>query len=476
MKKRLFLLTLILCVFCTMPVLAAEFTDIDGHWSQDNIEYITDKGLIKGYPDGTFLPNGQITRAEFVVILARESQISLDKYTEDTPFPDVNQHWAKDAILWASENGVVDGYSDGTFLPDGAITRQELAVMFYRYLDKVKKDLPEAVIEPTPFTDDEQIGEWAKVAVQYLQKAAILDGYEDDSFRPQNPITRGETAKIMAYYLGKPNIPGNDGTNIYVNGKLVKTDVFTETVNGVDMIQVRPYLEAMGYQVSFYSTTKLLVADSDDQDMQCWIGKANAYINGTEVIFATTPRLVNESTMVPIDTVASALKVSIEKKNWGGNGQILSITCPLPSIVRSTNQFYGKADSKTDVSGLLSLRFNDKKDGYYGQVTNGVLSYGSYTTETGQRYIGNWSKGMMSGTGRYISTLGELYIGTFAEGHITKGTGYFTDGSSFTGEWYFNAKYSVSYPSVGQFTDNQGKTYGDASSDWSNGGLAQSKW
>ena len=64
---------------------AVEFTDVDGHWSKENIQYITDKGLIDGYPDGSFRPNGQITRAEFVMILAREAGVDLTSFSGRSP-------------------------------------------------------------------------------------------------------------------------------------------------------------------------------------------------------------------------------------------------------------------------------------------------------------------------------------------------------------------------------------------------------
>ena len=194
MKKHIFLCAFILCLFCAMPVFAVEFTDVDGHWSKENIQYITDKGLIDGYPDGSFRPNGQITRAEFVMILAREAGVDLTSFSGKVPYSDVNDHWGASAIQWATENGVVDGYTDGRFLPDGNISRQELAVMFYRYLVKVKDNLPDATMETTPFTDDDEIGVWAKEAVYGLQATGIINGNEDGSFTPERAITRGETA------------------------------------------------------------------------------------------------------------------------------------------------------------------------------------------------------------------------------------------------------------------------------------------
>ena len=473
MKKHIFLCAFILCLFCAMPVFAVEFTDVDGHWSKENIQYITDKGLIDGYPDGSFRPNGQITRAEFVMILAREAGVDLTSFSGKVPYSDVNDHWGASAIQWATENGVVDGYNDGRFLPDGNISRQELAVMFYRYLVKVKDNLPDATMETTPFTDDDEIGVWAKEAVYGLQATGIINGNEDGSFTPERAITRGETAKILAYYLRNVEIPEGNQVKIYVNGSLVKSNVRVETVDGMNMIQARPFVESMGYEITFYPTTKLLVVDNDSQDLQCWIGKTNAYVNGNETTLAAAPILSNENTMFPLKAMADALNVSLTENE---STKSIYISCTLPSILRNANGFYGTASTQNDINGLLSLGFNDQRDGFYGTVANGNLTYGSFTTATGHRYIGNWANGTMTGSGRYISSMGELYVGTFSKGHITEGIGYLIDGATFRGTWYHNATTSATYPSVGQFTDADGITYGNASSDWSNGGLTESKW
>ena len=102
-------------------------------WFNNAISTLSNGGIISGYPDGTFDPNGYITRAEFAVIAARF--FDMDYQGEDL-FPDIDGHWAQDYINQAAENGFIEGYPDGTFGPDKYITRAEAVTLVNRTLDR----------------------------------------------------------------------------------------------------------------------------------------------------------------------------------------------------------------------------------------------------------------------------------------------------------------------------------------------------
>ena len=102
-------------------------------WFNNAIATLSNGGIISGYPDGTFDPNGYITRAEFAVIAARF--FDMDYQGEDI-FPDIDGHWAQDYINQAAENGFIEGYPDGTFGPDKYITRAEAVTLVNRTLDR----------------------------------------------------------------------------------------------------------------------------------------------------------------------------------------------------------------------------------------------------------------------------------------------------------------------------------------------------
>jgi len=102
-------------------------TDVEGTEYQESVEYLVDMGIINGYPDGTFKPNSNITRAEYTTIIMKyleKEPGEVEKVTRH--FKDVeNDHWAKGYINLAYDNGVINGYEDGTFRPNGNITYQE---------------------------------------------------------------------------------------------------------------------------------------------------------------------------------------------------------------------------------------------------------------------------------------------------------------------------------------------------------------
>ncbi|MBO9609963.1 MAG: leucine-rich repeat protein [Paenibacillaceae bacterium] len=113
------------------PVCAetAVFTDIAGHWGEASIIEASCQAIVQGYPDGSFQPDRVITRAEFTVMLV--GLFAWEDVTASVAFSDLtgNEHWAKRAIAQASSAGIVSGYPDGSFRPERTITRAEMAVM-----------------------------------------------------------------------------------------------------------------------------------------------------------------------------------------------------------------------------------------------------------------------------------------------------------------------------------------------------------
>ena len=113
-------------------------------------------------------------------------------------FLDMAGHWAEEAVRQAVAKGMVAGYPDGTFRPDHPITRAEFTVMLVRALRL------EGTGAPLTFTDRDQIGSWAAEAIGLAVEAGIVRGYEDGSFRPDEPITRAEMAVMIANALKLP--------------------------------------------------------------------------------------------------------------------------------------------------------------------------------------------------------------------------------------------------------------------------------
>ena len=112
---------------------AGNFTDVKaGMWCNRAIATLTNMGIIKGYTDGTFRPNADITRAELATIIARFAKLDVNTKT----FSDINGHWAQKSIELAAGNNWINGYDDGTFRPNNNITRAETFAMINRVLDR----------------------------------------------------------------------------------------------------------------------------------------------------------------------------------------------------------------------------------------------------------------------------------------------------------------------------------------------------
>jgi len=113
------------------PVSGLQFTDVENHWALKNIQPLVKLDVLKGYGDGSIKPNKAITRAEFATLLNRLF-IFVAADNEPTQFTDTKGHWAEEAISNLAGHGVIKGYPEGTFRPDAEITREEMAVIMMR--------------------------------------------------------------------------------------------------------------------------------------------------------------------------------------------------------------------------------------------------------------------------------------------------------------------------------------------------------
>ena len=180
---------------------APAFTDIAGHWGESAIREAAARKLVTGYPDGTFRPNSEVTRAEFLVMLARALGWEVKTPTKELPFADADRigPWAAGAVEAALDRGVVGGYPDGAFRPDAPVTRAEMAAMIARALGFA--DMAGGPDALTPFADDADIPAWAKGAVESLRQLGLLQGRADGRFAPDAPLTRAEAAAVLLRWL-----------------------------------------------------------------------------------------------------------------------------------------------------------------------------------------------------------------------------------------------------------------------------------
>lgn len=172
------------------------FDDIANYaWAEEGINFLYEQGIVAGDGSGNFRPSDSVKREEFIKMLAE--MFGFENTSGTGGFIDVaDGAWYTDYVYAAVSEGVVSGYPDGSFGIGTDISRQDIAVILTRTLEKYEKELSEKNEKKT-FSDEDQISDYAADSVKYMQKAGIINGFEDGTFAPQNSATRAEAARIL---------------------------------------------------------------------------------------------------------------------------------------------------------------------------------------------------------------------------------------------------------------------------------------
>ena len=183
----------------TLDLTAAEtvlpFSDVaEGKWYTESVLQMSDLGAVTGFPDGTFQPDGIVTRAQVANVLFKLSGGIPVNYL--MTFSDVNQEaWYAEGIRWAASQKIATG-ADGMFRPNDPVTRQDLAVMLDRWQQAQGVELDQTGEAPA-FADNDQIAAYAAESVYRMQKAGVINGI-DGSFQPKCTATRAQLCKMLA--------------------------------------------------------------------------------------------------------------------------------------------------------------------------------------------------------------------------------------------------------------------------------------
>ncbi len=164
------------------------------------------KKYLSGYPDGSFKPEKEITRAEAAVIFSTLLEISGHTYSgNNTGFSDVdNSHWALESIKWVTKEGLFRGYTDGTFRPNQIIKRGEFAAVIYNFLGMDGSTANRSFLDTKTH--------WAGNIIEELAELNYITGYSDGTFKPEEVIRRAECIVIINKALKRGPLNGASQT------------------------------------------------------------------------------------------------------------------------------------------------------------------------------------------------------------------------------------------------------------------------
>lgn len=172
------------------------FTDLgDKQWYHDSIDYAVENGLLEGTSPTTMEPNATLIRAQLAQILYNiedKPAVTGEMAFEDVPASE----WFYSPVLWANQNDIINGTSPSTFEPLENISRQDLALMLYRYAGK-----PAVTGDLDGFTDADQVGDWAEEAMAWAVAEGIVQGDTPTTLNPTGTATRAEAAAMLQRFL-----------------------------------------------------------------------------------------------------------------------------------------------------------------------------------------------------------------------------------------------------------------------------------
>lgn len=172
------------------------FSDLDGFgWAKEDIEYLAEKEIVSGIGGDAFAPGKSITRAEFTKLVC--GVFDIKQSGTEANFSDVSKDdWYYEFINAAYSQGIINGNADGNFMPGDVISREDIAVILGRCL--MKNDEFDSALE---FADADDISDYAVKYVKYLVGLKVINGYEDNTFRPKNGANRAESAVLISKIL-----------------------------------------------------------------------------------------------------------------------------------------------------------------------------------------------------------------------------------------------------------------------------------
>ena len=183
---------------------APSFADVPAAaWYADAVQYVYENGLMTGVSESEFAPDGTATRVQIVTILWRLAGSPVVNYA--MRYADADEGaWYGEAVRWAASTGVVTGYTESSFGPNDAITREQLAAILYRYIKTQGQGFTGMWYFPLRYDDAASISDWADEAMHWCVMKGVLNGTGETTLSPQLTATRAQLAAILQRFCELP--------------------------------------------------------------------------------------------------------------------------------------------------------------------------------------------------------------------------------------------------------------------------------
>ena len=195
LNRKITALFLVVALFASSKVVAREyaqrFWDVPKtYWGFEYIADLAERGVIKGYEDGSFKPEATVSRSEWAKMMVDAAGVTASD--ESPKFTDMQGHWANKYVNAAKQ--YMTGYTDGTFRPDQAATREDVAVAVVLVKGYNTQDVDYSNLV---FTDNDSISNYAKAYVAVAVENDLIEGFSDGTFRGQATLTRAQAATLL---------------------------------------------------------------------------------------------------------------------------------------------------------------------------------------------------------------------------------------------------------------------------------------
>ena len=177
-----------------------EFRDTVNYWAEEDICFTSARELFQGTGEGVFSPDRTMTRGMFVTVLGRLAGVDAADHP-DSRFTDVpNGFWCGGYVNWAAENGILDGYADGSFRPNAPVQRQQMAKLLCNFA-KLQGQTIAADGSLDRYSDWETVSDWAVNPCIWASDSGILQGRQDGRLDPKGQATRAQVAAVLHRYV-----------------------------------------------------------------------------------------------------------------------------------------------------------------------------------------------------------------------------------------------------------------------------------